>query len=731
MIRGSIAIMLPFLLLIPALLHADGPVQNAVRVEKGPELDGRLIDEAWSKAVPFTGFKQIFPSPDSEPSERTELRIIYDRDHLYIGVYCYDREPSRISGNSMAHDGSGASRESPTDDLVRVILDPFQDKRNAYLFVVNPHGARSEGLAFGEHFSLNWDGIWNARSRIQEEGWSAEIEIPFKTISFKPELEAWGFNLERYIARKQETIRLAGIRRDAFFYNAAEAAPLQGIGGVKQGLGITFRPYGKAGIQKDHAAASGADRTLDGGFDIYKNFTPNFVGAFSYNTDFAETEVDDRRINLTRFPLYFPEKRTFFLEGSEIYNFGTTGAAYVPGREPGFIPFFSRRIGLYDSRHVPVLFGTKVFGRIGDTNLSILDVKTKKFDGIPGQNYVAGRIYQNILAESKAGFIFTSGSPTGEKNTLAGLDLNYQTSRFQGNQNLAVGGWYVYNWNSLKSGKHQGYGFKIDYPNDLVDMAAVYSYYGDALNPGLGFIQRNGVQTLTLAFNYRPRPEKGLIGSLVRQLFYELRFNVYWDLQGRLETRRITAVPLKLQAESGEQFELNIVPTRDVLPYDFEVAHGICLPPGPYDFTEYAVLFKSAAHRSWKADVNWKFGAFYSGHYSNPEIGVALKLNGYATLDFRTNIVRGTLPQGKFKENVYQLKADFYLSPDLGMMNCIQYDDISNQLGVNVRFRWQIRPGNEVYFVYCKNWERRWDPLSRFVPLEENGVFKIQFTIRP
>ena len=192
MIRGSIAIMLPFLLLIPALLHADGPVQNAVRVEKGPELDGRLIDEAWSKAVPFTGFKQIFPSPDGEPSERTELRIIYDRDHLYIGVFCYDSEPSRIAGNSMAHDGSGASRESPTDDLVRVLLDPFQDKRNAYLFVVNPRGARSEGLAFGEHFSLNWDGIWDARSRIQEDGWSAEIEIPFKTISFNPELDGLG-----------------------------------------------------------------------------------------------------------------------------------------------------------------------------------------------------------------------------------------------------------------------------------------------------------------------------------------------------------------------------------------------------------------------------------------------------------------------------------------------------------------------------------------------------------
>ena len=211
---------------------------------------------------------------------------------------------------------------------------------------------------------------------------------------------------------------------------------LEGIGGVKQGLGLTFRPYGIVrGDSGAGAPSLGRDRTLDGGFDLYKNFTPNFVGAFSYNTDFAETEVDERRINLTRFPLYFPEKRTFFLEGSEIFNFGGGG--------DNFYPFFSRRIGLLAGSQVPVAFGAKLYGTLGDTHLAVLDVKTDAFNGTAAENFVAARVYQNIFAESKVGLIFTQGSPTGGKNTLAGADFTYVTSKFLGDQNFNAGVWAV------------------------------------------------------------------------------------------------------------------------------------------------------------------------------------------------------------------------------------------------------------------------------------------------
>jgi hypothetical protein len=707
--------------------EGTGTAQKAVRIEKGPVLDGDLQDEAWRQAAPFTGFKMVFPNPGMEPTERTELRVIFDNANLYIGVYCYDSVPSRISGNSMVHDGVG---EGKADDVVRVLLDPFQDKRNAYVFIVNARGGRSEGLASGESASLNWDGIWDAKSRIQPDGWSTEMKIPFKTISFKPNLASWGINVERYIARKQETDRLSGTTRNSLFYNPMEAAALEGIGGVKQGLGLTFRPYGIVRGSKDYIEGMAAAWKLDGGFDLYKNFTPNFTGALSYNTDFAETEVDDRRINLTRFPLYFPEKRTFFLEGSEIFNFGGGGE--------NFSPFFSRRIGLYGETQIPVAFGTKFFGKLGNTNLSVVDVRTRAFAdenlslSPPAENFFAARVYQNVLAESKVGVIFTSGSPTGEKNTLAGFDLTYKTSRFLGHQNFLTGGWYVYNWNAITSGKHQAYGLRLDFPNDLLDIRGSYSYYGDALDPGLGFLARGNVQSLNMGMAFQPRPAKGtLIGNLVRQFFFELEGQFYWDLQGNLETRQIFTAPLNLRTESGEHIEFNVIPNRDVLPYNFEIAPGVVIPQGPYNFMGYRAEFNSATFRPWTVDVSWRFGQFYSGHYDDATVGFGFKFKGYVSLALNAEFVRGRLPQGNFKANVYQLKADFSFSPDLGLMNYIQYDDVSRTLGANIRFRWQLSPGNEIYLVYTKNWERRWDPVSRFVPLGERGVFKITLSIRP
>jgi hypothetical protein len=706
---------------------APATVIRAVRVEKGPVLDGRLDDEVWRKAPVFTAFRMAVPRSGGDPSERTELRVVLDGSCLYIGVLCRDVEPSRISANTMAHDADDIEHQG--EDAVRVVLDPFQDRRNAYFFSVNPRGARSEGLATGEHSSLDWDGLWDARSVIGEGGWSTELAIPFKSISFKPGLESWGINVERTIGRRQEVDRLSGARVDSFFTNPAEAAPLVGVGEIRQGLGLTFKPYGLLSPSKDYAAGTPADWTWDGGFDLYKNFTPNLVGAFSYNTDFAETEVDERQVNLTRFPLYFPEKRAFFLEGSEIFNFGTTMAS----SGSGFSPFFSRRVGLFEGRPVPISYGAKVFGKIGATNLQILDVRTGGFEslGLPAENFLVARVSQNVLAESKVGLIFTDGSPTGGKNSLAGLDFVYQTSRFLKDKNLQAGGWLVYNWNDRLEGRREGFGFKVDYPNDLWDIVTSYNSYGDALDPGVGFLPRPGVQVFSLSLAYQPRPEKGPIGRLVRQFFYELSLGCTWDLGGRLETRRIFTAPLNLRTESGEHVEFNIIPNYDALREDWEVAAGVVLPRGAYTFTSYGIQFETASHRPWGGRFEWAFGPFYSGRLDNVEAGFRFNLKGYASFDLDANFVRGRLPEGDFSENVYQLKADFFLSPRLGLMNYVQYDDVSNELGFNVRFRWELTPGNIIYFVYSKNWERRWDPASRFYPLEERGVFKITLSIRP
>lgn len=724
--------------LLPAPLQPAVENLRAFRVEKGPVLDGALDDGCWSEAVPFTDFLQQQPVPGAAPSERTELRVVYDRDNLYLGIICYDSETSKVAAKCMAHDRFEPMR-GVDDDVVRVLLDPFQDKRNAYIFITNACGAKSEGLAWGERYSLNWDGIWDARGRLFDGGWSVEMRIPFKTISFNRELKAWGLNIERYIARKQETIRLSRPEINAFFASPANAALLQGIADVKQGLGLTFKPYGIVSAGRTSTGGVGTDWKVDGGFDIYKSFAPNLVGAFSYNTDFAETEVDDRQVNLTRFPLFFPEKRAFFLEGSEYFSFGFPAGGM---RGPSFLPFFSRRIGLVEEEAVPVSFGAKVYGKLGRTNLAFLDVGTKALAGeevdVLADNFFAARVSQNIFEQSKVGVIFTSGRPTvagdpetAGRNMLLGADFDYTTSHFLGDKNFSAQSWVVYNWNARETGKHHGFGLRLDYPNDLWDLSANYTYYGDSLEPGLGFLPRNDVQVLSGGVSYRPRPENGFLGRWVRQFFFELRPAFYWDLGGALETKRIFLSPLNFRTEKGSHFEFDVIINRDVLPEDFEIYEGVILRPGPYDFTNFGVIYSSPSYRPLVFGGEVRFGSFYSGRLRDANLKLDLRLNGHVNLGLSANLVKADLQEGPFQENVFRLKADLFITPDLGLMNYVQYDDVSKTIGLNVRFRWQVSPGNVVYFVYDSSWERQWDPMSRFALLDSRGVFKISLSLRP
>jgi hypothetical protein len=721
--------------LIPAALPADEI--KAVRVTEGPRVDGLLDDPVWQSVPAIAGFRMVEPRPGEDPSEKTEARVLYDGHSLYVGVYCYDSEPGRISANTMAHDSGGGGggygmyggyhgAATSSDDVVRVLLDPFQDKRNAYVFFVNPRGARGEGLAYAGDSSLNWDGIWEAKSRRLADGWSAEIRIPFKTISFRPGLTAWGLNIERTIARKMEKIRLSGTTLDSNFYNPNEAASLEGIEDVKQGLGITFKPYGLASAARTNSVSSKYEGDFDGGFDLYKSITPNLVGVVSYNMDFAETEVDERRINLTRFPMFFPEKRMFFLEGSENFSFSSSVS---------FTPFFSRTVGLYQGTQIPVLLGTKVYGKIGSTNLTLLDVQTRATTvggvDLPARNLLAARVTQNIFDQSKIGLIFTNGSPTGEKNSLAGFDFNFSSSKFLGDKNLMLATWAVYNWNETEAGRHHGFGFRANYPNDLWNVQSTYAYYGEALDPGLGYMMRQGIQTGFIRAAFQPRPTGGFLAGFVRQFYFDVSADYYWDLAGTLETSTLNASPLSFRTQSGESFSFSAVANHDVLPFDFEVSKGVLLPAGPYSFESFRLNASSASHRPVVVDAGWNFGEFYSGRYDDFSLGLTLKFKGYATLAFDANLVRGRLPEGNFSQNVYQVKADIFLSPDLGFMNYIQFDDISNTLGWNARLRWQLSPGNEIYLVYNRNWERVWDPRSRFDPLGDRGVVKISLSIRP
>ncbi len=323
----------------------------------------------------------------------------------------------------------------------------------------------------------------------------------------------------------------------------------------------------------------------------------------------------------------------------------------------------------------------------------MLDVQTRATTvggvDLPGRNLLAARVTQNIFDQSKIGLIFTNGSPTGEKNSLAGFDFNFSSSKFLGDKNLMLATWAVYNWNETEEGRHHGFGFRANYPNDLWNVQTTYAYYGEALDPGLGYMMRQGIQTGYVRVAFQPRPKGGFLTGFVRQFYFDVSADYYWDLAGGLETSTLSASPLSFRTQSGESFSFSAVANHDVLPFDFEVSEGVVLPAGPYSFTSFRLNASSASHRPIVVDAGWNFGEFYSGRYDDVNLGLTLKFKGYATLAFDANLVRGRLPEGNFSENVFQVKADIFLSPDLGFMNYIQFDDISNTLGWNARLRWQ------------------------------------------
>lgn len=698
----------------------DIPKITPFESPKAPVIDGKLDDAVWKNAFVFDNFKMVEPKTGVTPSEKTKLKIIITKTAIFIGVKNYDRDPSKISINSLGHD-----KKSRSNDIIKILLDPFMDKRNAYVFFVNAGGARTDGLASGEHFSTNWDGIWDAKSKIDDDGWTVEIKIPFKTLSFKNGLPYWGFNIERYIPRKMEKIRMCGISKDAFFYDPGVAALLKVPSDIKQGKGLTIKGFASVKSIKNFEEAAPRDNDLDGGFDIYKNFTPNLMGVFSYNTDFADTEVDTRRINISRFPMFFSEKRNFFLEGSNIFNFGI-------GLRRNFVPFFSRKIGLYNGNPIPINFGSKLIGKIGDTNIALLDVKTKAFGELPAKNYFAGRVYQNILSQSKVGVIFTSGNPDNDSvNQMYGMDFVYSTNKFMKNKNFTTGTWFTYNNNDIDKGKHYAYGMKIDYPNDLLDLSLTYSYFGESFKPSLSFLSRSGIQMISTGISYQPRPEKGFIGKYVRQFFFELYTTFYWKLDGTLETMRIFTAPINFRTENGEHIEFNVMPNIDVLDKDFEISDGVIIPQGKYNFLRYRFEFSTSSYKTIKFGMSYKFGGYYNGKLNRLELDLAYKLHGNINTSLQAEFVKGDFPSGVFYENLYRLKLDLYLNPDVGLLNFIQYDDVSKGLGINLRFVWRVSPGNTLYIVYNKSWERRWEPMSRFIPLSDRGTIKLQFSVRP
>lgn len=709
--------LLAILLALPAAGQGSGPPTVAAGPATGRiVLDGALDEPAWAAAGVIPELPQQDPKPGASTPYATRVAVLADGDTLYFGITAADPEPARIAVHTLQRDA-----DLQGDDSIAVVLDTFDDGRTGYLFRVNAGGARQDGLIVsGQDPSLDWDGIWDARVRRTATGWTAEIAIPARSLRFGTNLSAWGLNVERFVARDRLTLRWSGATLDARLTDLRRAGRLEGVSGLRQGLGLSFSPYalGRSERRDGDGFSKG-----DAGFDLSYNLTPQLGAVLTVNTDFAETEVDARQINLTRFPLFFPEKRPFFLEGSNLFDFGS-------GLSEELIPFYSRRVGLVRGEVVPLDAGLKLLGRAGRWSIAALDVETGDSPAAPGVNLFAGRATYDVDSHLRLGAIGTRGDPTGRgENALGGLDAVWQTSSFHSDKNLAFAAWGARSAGDLPDGRPSGWGARVAYPNDLWDLSFQVDEFGPALDPALGFLPRPGTRQYNAGVAYQPRPRGDGPFSWVRQLFFECFPSRVDRLDGTTESWRVFLAPFNVSTRSGEHLEANWAPEFERLDEPFEIARGVVIPPGQYRFNRFRVESQSSSFRPWRAGSTVWLGTFFGGHLTQWQ-SFLYWTAGPGRLRFELNAENdfGYLPQGSFIQRLLQLKTVYAFSPDLVLSAYTQYDSESRDLGLNARLRWTPRPGGDLFLVWNRNWKRLPGPPDRFGAEANQIVVKLRWT---
>jgi hypothetical protein len=709
--------------LLAARIPPDVPTIRATTTTSDVRIDGRLDESAWRDADSSSAFAQVEPVEGGPASSPTTIRVLVSPDALVIGIRCDYAPGVRVVTFARERDASLSS-----EDHVRIVLDTFRDGRSGYVFAVNAHGARYDALISenGEAENSNWDTAWEAATARTSAGWSVEIRIPIKSLLFDPRLDAWGFNVQRRVQARQEADRWASASRDIPVTQTSRAGVLTGLPRFDLGFGTSIRPAVTGGGSRDSAGAAFRDRS-HASLDVTQRVGANTLASLTVNTDFAETEVDERRVNLTRFPLFFPEKRTFFLEGADIFDFGL-------GLDEDVVPFFSRRIGLIDGEQVPIDVGAKVNGRAGGLNFGALAANTRNVDTL-GSAATVGvvRLRENVLGESSAGMIATVGDPQGRPGSwLAGPDLTYHTSHFRGDKNFFAGVWGLAVGRADLHGDRTAAGFKIDYPNDLWDLSVKYKRIGDAFDPSLGFVPRPGVHIASVGANWQPRPTHPIGPLHVRQCFWENELSYVAGLTGGWQSYEYFMAPINCRLESGDRFEFNIVPVGERFAEPFEIADGVTIPPGAYHYLRFRLEAGLAQKRRFNAQATWWFGSFYDGDLNQYELTGAWKPWPLFIMELTGERDVGLMPEGRFAQNLLGTRLRFNVSPDLQVSSFIQYADQDHSFGTNTRLRWSFSSLGDLFLVYDHNL-RTQDPLTgrRTFGFASNELLaKVQYAFR-
>ena len=684
----------------------ERPSIRALVIDQPIVVDGRLDEPAWHQAEVGNGFRQREPREGAPASERTEFSIAYTPLTLYVALRAFDREPARIIAKEMERDAELAS-----DDSFVLVFDTFLDGRNAFAFATNPNGARHDALITDEGRDVNteWDGVWTVSARRTAEGWTAEMAIPFATLRFDPALDRWGLNVQRLIRRKSEEVNWAYLPRSALpittsgvshyaAYRVSLAGSLTGLAGLRRSRNLDIKPYLIGSASEEPPTRTSAN-DLDGGLDIKWGPSKSVVLDLTYNTDFAEVEVDDLQVNLTRFSLFFPEKRDFFLENAGIFEFGPPQR--VPWLPALMKAFFSRRIGLDGGATVPMDLGARLTGRLGEWNFGVLGVGTGAADigdhGVPQTAFSVARVKRNIGERSSVGAIFTQRDPSaaGAEN-LYGFDLELKPTQL-----LQLNGYWSRSERPGIDVDDASFGAGVGYQGSTLTTSVDFIESQQHFDPGVGFLLRENFRLFNPRFIWQPRIERGGIRSWYAEGAHR-RFERSSD--GRLESEETYVYPLGMVLKSNDFWEFGAVRTKERLFAPFEIFPGVVIPPGLFEFDGWELLMLTDASRSvsLRSFNNW--GEFYEGDWVSLRQTLGLRLSRLVRASTTWSHHDVDLPQGAFEINLWSQGVDLSFTPDLRLNMIAQYNDAAEDLGVNIRFHWIYRPGADIFLVYNENW---------------------------
>lgn len=703
------------LLYLPVLAQAnfaDGARKTFAisRASSAPVIDGRLDDDAWIDAARIDDFHQVDPSDGAPPTEITVVRITYDDDYLYIAADMHDSNPAGIQASQLIQ-----GKLFYSDDRFWVMIDSFNSKRNDYFFQVNANGIRRDALRENNsRFIDEWDTIWHAESAINEHGWSTEIAIPFKSVSFDANSNTWGINFGRGVIRKQEFLLWSSHDRQDW---PAYGGEMSGIGDIQQGLGLDLIPSVILSERRDYAG--GADRgDVEPSLDLRYRITPSLSATLTLNTDFSTTEVDDQQVALDRFSLFFPEKRDFFLQDAGIFEFGNIDAN---GR-----PFFSRRIGLSSGgEQVGIDGGVKLTGRVGDFSVGALAIRQEESTGVDATDLIVLRGAKNILDESSIGVIMTHGDPaSNDNNTVVGADFLFHDSDGAFGEILTSNVWAQKSRTPGLEGNDHAFGAQIEIPSDVLLARVIAQEIQENFNPALGFVNRAGIRRYDTTLRYRWRPED----SFWRAINHRVDAWYVTDMNDRLLSRRVNLRPVTLFAHSADFLLFEWQRNKEVVNASFDLFGRLDIPAGTYDFDRYRVEFVSGNQRPINVVLSMQNGDYFGGRRFEKYAEIEWRQSAYFALAASFEEQDVQLPSGDFALHLASLRTDIAFNSKWSWINLVQYNNGADVIGVNSRLRYLPEAGREMVLVL--NHRADVDLENRFSSTISELNLKLSYTFR-